>query len=462
MDAVNRNLWTAALRREQLVELLEGRGPRPTRDDPTRLRLTAGGKELLGVWVAEDDRSLSPLPQILIAERTVLDDLFAWSASYLRALGPLSAITRPLTPNQFEALLNRRLPQEPWKVAGGAVGLVICEVMALSEGIEMEGAAGATPNSTLSFAILRAWSLGLPLEAIDEISDGFTRLSHEMQRLLPKNIVRGVEEITTALLGVDHDGNRIGLPLQRARHWMHDLRSGANIYELACEVLRQSTDLLSDHDVVHLEEMTAEKRVQFFDALTPSLVASVTNENRLDSAFALALAAFICRPGLEQQASLLTDHAQLLPESWLWLGALQAFAPISEVLSVGSGAGWRIARELFRPEDPWAAPRADAALTEIDVLSRSKSKIFQRLLERSQLDVEIYPMITTAIRGMNAAAEQRRNEEGTRAKYVASRDAAASGKLELVEARLEESLRLVRGLRRNDEGPGSRPTRRRR
>jgi hypothetical protein len=243
---------------------------------------------------------------------------------------------------------------------------------------------------------------------------------------------------------------------------MRDIKSGANLYDIARDVLSQSADLLSSQDVLHLEGMTAEARVQFFDKLAPMLGKSDRGQDRLDSAFALALAAFICRPGLEQQAGLLREHALRLPEAWLWLGALQAFSPLSDSLTLNSGGGWRIARELFRPEEPWSSPRADAAITEMDVLSRSKSRVMERLVSRARLDVEIYPMITIAVRGQNVIMEQQQSDERRYAEYVASRDSMASAKLELVEARLEESLRLLRELRRNGVGSGTKPGRKRR
>jgi hypothetical protein len=163
----------------------------------------------------------------------------------------------------------------------------------------------------------------------------------------------------------------------------------------------------------------------------------------MEHAFPLALAAFICRPGLEQQASLLREHAVRLPESWLWLGALQAFSPILDALSLNSGSGWRIARELFRPEEPWASPRADAGIGEVMILSRNHSKVVERLLNRPRLDVEIYPMITTAVRGLSAALEYQ-SDDRQDVERQSSPEAVASAKLGLVEKRLEELLREVR------------------
>src|SRR5208283_5197636 len=104
--------------------------------------LAHGRNELLGIWYAREQAALAPLPQLLVADGPVLDDLFAWGASYLRALGPLSSIIRTITQNQFNDILNRNFPLQPWKLAGGAIGLIVGEILSHNEKIGIEGAVG--------------------------------------------------------------------------------------------------------------------------------------------------------------------------------------------------------------------------------------------------------------------------------------------------------------------------------
>jgi hypothetical protein len=100
--------------------------------------------------------------------------------------------------------------------------------------------------------------------------------------------------------------------------------------------------------------------------------------------------------------------------------------------------------------------------TEFSVLFRSKSRVLERLNARLRLDIEIYPMITTAIRGQNLTLEKQQSEADQHREEAASWDRTAAGKFELLETRLEESLQLLQELRRNDAGRGRRPTRKRR
>jgi hypothetical protein len=459
LDLGDGNLWTASLRREQLLELLEGRGPRPARVNDPQINLHRNRNELLGIWYAAGEAALAPLPQLLVAERPVLDDLYAWSASYLRTLGPLTSIVRTLTPEQFESVRHRDIQPEPWRLAGGAIGLVVGEILCHTEGLGIEGALAAAPSSTLSFAILRAWFLGLPTTAIAEICEGYVRL-FERIRGSPPRAWQAAEEVARALIGIDVAGPIGGSGSGRYKRWMKDLGTGTRVYEVAQDALRQSTDLLSSQDALRLEEMTAEGRVQFFDKVAPKLVEPAKGPDRLDNAFALALAAFTCRPGLEQQAGLLREHAALLPEAWLWLGALQSLSPVSASLTLNGGGGWRIIRELFRPEEPWVSPRADAAIGEIDVLLSAKSRVLERLVGRSRMDVAIYPMITTAVRSNITGDPQ--SAERRDAQVAVDRDQGTAAKIEAVETNLENALRLVRQLRGQETQSRIRTGRRRR
>ncbi len=398
-----------------------------------------------------------------MARQPVLDDLFAWSASYLRVLGLLSTLSRPLTPDQFDTLLNRATPRHPWKLAGGAIGLIIGEMLFHNNKLEIDAASAASPNSTLAFAIMRAWYLGFSGGAIPEICNKYINLFEYLQRADSVSGYQAVHEVAVSLVGIESDRIDGKIHSEEVRRWMNDLRSGAKLYDVARDVLGRSVDLLSRQDASRIEEMTAEDRVQFLDKVAPTLSENVSSGGRLERAFALALSAFVCRPGLEQQATLLREHATRLPEAWLWLGALQAFSPILESLSLNYGAGWRVARELFRPEEPWASPKADAAISEMEILSRGKSKLLERLTNRTRIEIEIYPMITIAVRGLKVVGSQPQSGARQNNEYFASRYADAFSRVEGIESGLRDLLRLLREIRGNEpDGGGGRSGRKRR
>src|ERR1700730_3048252 len=74
----------------------------------------------------------------------------------------------------------------------------------------------------------------------------------------------------------------------------------------------------------------------------PAIALSDQEKTQSERAFVVALIAFLCRPGMSHQSSLLTPYTPVLPEAAIWLGAMQASNPITETLAIGDGLGWRL------------------------------------------------------------------------------------------------------------------------
>ena len=55
------------------------------------------------------------------------------------------------TPSQLDDILNRTFPRQPWKLVGGAIGLIVGEILSHNEKMGIEGAVGAAPNTTEIF-----------------------------------------------------------------------------------------------------------------------------------------------------------------------------------------------------------------------------------------------------------------------------------------------------------------------
>ena len=401
--------------------------------------------------------ALSPLPQVIAGEEQCLDDLFAWSASYLRGLGPLSGLVRTLSFKQLIDALSCQPPTEGWKVAGGVVGLIVAEVCCRGgPRIGIGEAAGALPHSTLSFAISRAWALGYPSHTIHELVEQYIQLSHGLGRSSNEEISRAVVNVASTVVGMkDIPGSK-----QRKRgstdRWWDLLRGGVGVYDVMSEVLRNPNALFGDMDVYRTSEMTAEEKVQFFDVLVPTLVTKGGSAEQSESAFALALAAFMCRPGFAQQATLVRHYQQELPEAILWLGALQSFSPLADVLLLQSGTGWRIAREVYRSSDLFAAPRAEASGAEVNKLLRARSKSILRLIDKARVEIEIYPMIVSTFRGGREKIDQGDLDDREHREGVQHRSRMYFERLSVLETQLRDALRTLRDVQywqeRTDSG----------
>ncbi len=398
--AVVEELFKAHLRRGQLLELLEGRPANSVvfeSFDERSLQPRPG--EVTAIWRKKPGINGWTVPDTLLADESEFDDLLSWSATYMRGMGPLTSQVRIMTPAQLQALLDPE-PSDIRGLIGGAVGIVICEVLMHAharQSLPLVSVSTAAIRSTLSFALLRALHVGLGRQHLEEIAGTFERLRREMNRPIPRQSIEAILRVVGSLVGAQAAENRTTTGIEGCDRLLQ-IRNGADVYEIAREVLTGSGDLLGLRHVGNLREMTAEERVKLLDEMAPSLSNGFGSSS--DRAFALALATFVCRPGFEQQAGLLAEYARQLPEAWLWLGALQTRTPVGEVLAGGDASGWWIAREVLRSEDPLSPPRADVSAAELSVMLRGKSRYAGRLLARARIDVEISPLITVLIRGI--------------------------------------------------------------
>ena len=457
METGKQEYWTAVFRREQLLELLEGRGPWPKNDN----RLTAvrhcGKTDLVGIWTTARAKAFSPLPQVIVGTDECLGDLFAWSGTYLRELGLISGLVRTMSLAQFDSALTRSPPKELWEIAGAAVGIVIGEVWCRSGSrITLEEAATATPNSTLSYAMMRSWALGYRTEHSREVFDKYGKVAQILGHPLQENIARSVLDVVGTVVGAGGYEEDEKARISVVSGWWELLRGNVNVYEVLPEVLRYPKDLFGARDIEGIKGKTAEERVQFFDVLAPMLAKESEESGDRGAAFALALSAFVCRPGFFQQATLLREYAERLPEAILWLGAFQMLSPLADTLLLQSGAGWRIARELDRPGDVFSVPNAEACMAEVEKLSLAKSRAYRSLFEKPRVDVEIYPMIVSTFRGMKEGPAARAQSEREYVENILMENRTYLEKLSLLEVRLHEALHMVQDAQNADTGKNGR------
>lgn len=452
-------LWTATVQRDQLLEMLEGDGPDLQPIAPQELvRVAPRSGEIVAIWSSPSKSDRSPLPQILIGDQPTIEDLFAWAAAYLRGLGPLTAQTRVLTPDEFRTVLQREPASMWWVYAGGATGLVLAEALVL--------AGRATPlgelsllacRSTLSFLLIRAAVLGCPQHELGRIADHWEEFRGRTGDVGLSLSVRTAAEVVTALILAKSDSNVARTDVSLPAQWLISLlnRDAAKVAREIASVFDGSPNAGIDQII----DKTAEERVKLFDSIAP-LIIDDGRRGQSEKAFAIALLAFLCRPGFSQQATLLAPHSATMPEAALWLGAMQATVPVPKALAVGNGLGWRLARDLFRPEDVFSAPRCDVAASEHRVLMRGGSALKAiRSMARSYFKVELHPGVVTLVRSFQADSLI---QPDLPIEHPSSGIDASYGTLFEVERHLEAALRSVRGARfgaRDDRPRGRRKPR---
>jgi hypothetical protein len=396
------NFWTAELRREQLPDIVRGSeypvAPLSAADIPN---LSPRRGTTTAIWRAFNAQSRSPLPQVIVGDEQTLEDLFAWSASYMRGIGPLTVHTRIITPTRLRHAMRIQPEGLWWRLASGAVGLIIGEVlMHARRPLPLTEISLAACRGTLSFVLMRAAALGATREELAEVTDLWQLLrSHTGQATTVVPSI-AIAQVALTVASVALEPNREP-PADERNQWFRSFlaRGGDSVIGQIANVFGSSVAELVGEP---FSALTPEERVRFLDEFAPRLLTQPARTH-IEKALAVALIAYLCRPGFAQQATLLAPYSTGLPDCMLWLGALQAAAPFTETLASSDGLGWRLARDLFEADDVFSAPRCDIALPELLVLLRGKSSAKSiKSLNRTRLEVELIPGVSAFVRSLQA------------------------------------------------------------
>jgi hypothetical protein len=403
--AVNK-FWIANLTRDQLLDLVQGKANSILSLAPEQLiELSPPKGKITAIWRALGSADRSPLPQVILGDAPTLEDLFAWSASYLRGIGPITAQTRVITPDVFRIALRTR-PENVWvRLASGAVGSILGEVlMHARRVISFGGVTLAACHSTLSFALMRAAALGVRGNELVDVADMWEQVrtqTGQAPTVVPMGAIRQAAlGFAAARLEADYQSPN------ESNRWVTLLLGNGNVDALLKEIEVTFGPLPNELSLDGFRELTAEARVRVFDRVAPTLISHPTT-SRVEKAFAIALTTYLCRAGMQQQVTLLAPFSATLPESMVWLGVMQGAVPFTETLAEGDGLGWRVARDLFQPGDIFAPPVCDIALSELQVLSRRRTgPRMIKALSKARLDVELLPGISTFVRTLQPEAPE--------------------------------------------------------
>jgi hypothetical protein len=116
-------------------------------------------------------------PEAIVGHRATLEDLFAWAATYLRGIGPLSSNARVLNTQEAEVLFANS--QEPTldRIETALVALIIVEVLVLVRNqIRIEDVSVTACESTLSFLTARGLANGRSSFGLDQLPDQWERV----------------------------------------------------------------------------------------------------------------------------------------------------------------------------------------------------------------------------------------------------------------------------------------------
>ena len=363
--------------------------------------------QLCLVW-SEYPQGLSELPHAIVAHRATLDDLFAWSATYMRGVGPLSSYCRILLTNEAGLLFENLKHGTPPQVRSAFVGLIIAEVLVLSRyHLRLEDISLAACESTLAYLFARAIVLGRPSETCGSLPEKWLRVKQYTHPNALTPAVQGIVDtckLVAELWGRDQVTlNDRDLVRGCLRQLVSDGQMTPRLVSRFVEWLGAPSPL--DEAFFRILELPPQERVDLFDKTLP-VIANNLRATQTERSFAAAMVGSFCKPGSFQQYRLLREHSEKTPESMLWFGLIQGLQRTTDALDIGEGLGRRVLRDLLRDEQIADRPCSDINLVELEILSRGNPLKSVRTEISSQIRVEVQPAIYTVARWRSAESEQ--------------------------------------------------------
>ncbi len=152
----NSNIFLVQGNREKIIEFLEQKPQNYVSRDMDSLLKNVDTGKLTFIWT-ERPNDTSFFPNLILGEKSDLEDLFSWSLTYLRNLGPISAQARIGTYKWFKEELDEDYSIFTQNVYKISMGLIVAEVSYLSKKIiGAEEISVAACQSTLSFALIKS------------------------------------------------------------------------------------------------------------------------------------------------------------------------------------------------------------------------------------------------------------------------------------------------------------------
>lgn len=344
------------------------------------------------------------LPNAIIVKEGSTQDFLAWASTYFRHIRPLTAHCHILTPSVAQIAAQSDLPTIRPGLSSADIGLILAEGIAYSVGrIDLNRLPLSAFTRTLSFsyaATNRRYQLTpsdkeVSLELIKSGWISARQLSNQPQLDLPTSDIGYVwDAVLDAVAPAEKDYSSF-----KSDRYLVDALKGVRANgRIPNEMWTKFSDYFTNESTAELLEGPREARVRAVDMAIRTL-ASGQGHNRY-RAFLIGYMASRIQPGNLDHFPLLFPTKGEFKESFLWYGACSGLTPETSVDNYGDGIGWLIKRELGRTSSWLDRPECDIALSEMEILFRSRegSKPNIQTLTSGSLKVELFPFIYTIVK----------------------------------------------------------------
>lgn len=372
--------------REALLGLLDGsidpRNDSRETYDLTDVLLPRDG--LTFCWSNFDDTLGHPLPTAIVGAYREIEDLIAWSLTYLRHLSPITSYIRLIDVDLIRQFNSDRTRLKGIRqIQAAMLGAIVGEVCAQSRQIiPLDSISLAACYSTLSFAMLRSFRVGYSVDAVDEVPERWLRARKFLDQRSSSIELRPVlSSISRLIESCEHFA-----PQQLLFDRMQTDKLAINldlIDLLEPGAIRQYSPVIRE-----MQNFSAEDRVRLFEVAA----REATREGRREASLVVAVLAACCRPGNLSTMRLLSQFLSEVPDAPVWFGLVQGLLAGGDVLEIANGLGLRIFRDLNQPEDIISRPKSDVQLEELLIFSRSHNGVRPIRSEmRGRVVVDVLP-----------------------------------------------------------------------
>ena len=352
-------------------------------------------------WEETDDEGA--LPRAIVIDHDKKRDFLAWVVTYFSEFRPFTAYFRVLS-KEFVAAYsaNDVADQRRDPSLGGledvCLGLVFGEMLSVQKG-NKERWRGQLWGS-LSFVLARALAVGMRGMEPDLLATAWTSA-----RKLTNQTAAGIraDSVKAPWAVVERLVSSTDVPL---RDTNSSYSQAQKQIEGACLELKNTGGLgkgtwnrlargLSFQKDIRSElEGTRESRVTHIERALREL----TDKPRGESASFLCGYLVSCvSTGTLNHHAMIEPVLETYPSSALWYGVCAGLHRGADLKNQFEGMGRRVLRDLLRPESLLDPPRADIAISELEMLHRDPKRADFFLRSPNRIEVEIAPCVDTML-----------------------------------------------------------------
>ncbi|OLN24902.1 hypothetical protein DVDV_3807 [Desulfovibrio sp. DV] len=397
-------MYSLKCKRKDLLDIFSKKGPkqRPALSDGfiDHNNETLEADCLCLIWPDASEIDNLPPSMIITSDKSV-EDLLAWSSTYLSEYQPLTTYCYVLEQSEHALVGNLPLRARLNRLECAWVGLILAEAITLSSvSAPNFNIAPLACASTFSFCAARFSALKYSNDFSDSLVERWKKAhkaSRQPVRKLELSRILDKVWLLTALSNTKGLRNDIAMT-----------PDGLNNIYVACKQIIENgviTDAglsycfggSANFRTIHAEMLgSRENRVLVFEDAMARIC--VNKQSFQEASFLCGYLASLVSPGSLDYFDLIWPWLSHYSDAMLWYGICSGLQEKNVILSSFSSIGRRVLRDVLKPIYKFDRPSSDISSHELDVISRSEGGLVFRTGNSGYIDCELFPGVNTFLR----------------------------------------------------------------